>query len=168
MGLESEFRLFDFDPDQMPPEATAAIGRAVLAAIQNEELVVDAISAIARIDATALRITIMGCVASVKLEMLARWCELIVDDAVKAELREIISDLNQANARRNAICHNPLMVDAENGTLSRSQASRPKQIVKHGIVRRIDLTAAAIAEDADFIKGAGLRLNSFISRVFRR
>jgi hypothetical protein len=158
----SELTIYDFDPNNVPPEYLQAVGLVAMASASTESAMSDVIGGLCGLDniealalSTHMSVPLKDHVARALIELNAGSIEILdqVDD--------LLDDVTDAMDRRNAIIHNELITDPKTG-----------QILSHRLKARGSvqlelrpISVEEIKEDARLIYEAGLNLIAFMGML---
>jgi hypothetical protein len=151
--------IYDFDPNNLPPEYLQAIGLVAMASAQTESVIGDFIAALLGIDAIETLALTTHMVGPLKDHVVRALTEL---NAVSVEIVDQIDDLmdaiNEAMNRRNVIVHNALIMHPTTG-----------EILSHRLKARGSLqlelrpvSVEEIKQDASLIYEVGMALMGFM------
>jgi hypothetical protein len=151
--------IYDFDPNNLPPDYLQAIGLVAMAAAQTESLIGDFIGTLLGIDGIETLALTTHMNGPLKDHVVRALAEL---NAVSIEIIDQIDDLmdaiGDAMSRRNIIVHNPLIIHPDTG-----------EILSHRLKARGSLqlelrpiSVEEIKQDAGLIYEVGMDLVAFM------
>jgi len=151
--------VFDFDPNNLPPEYLRAVGLVAMASAQTESIMQDLIGGLLGIDNIESLALAAHMPAPLKDHVARALIEMNATASVYVDLLdELLDAVNEALAKRNVIVHNPLLRHPETG-----------EIFSHRLKARgslqLELRPIKVEEmeqDAALIYEAGLALIQFM------
>lgn len=155
----TESVVYDFDPNNLPPDMLRAIGLVVAAAAQTEYVVQDFIGALLRIDNIQTRALTAQMSALLKDQVARSLAELEAPDIDELDaIDDLLDRVVRANELRNVIVHNAFMRDPTTGQVF-SHRERARGSLQ---IQLAELSAQALERDATEIYEAGMELMRFM------
>jgi hypothetical protein len=156
---DREMVIYDFDPNNLPPEYLRAVGLVAMASAQTESVVGDFIGCLLGIDnietlalTTHMAGPLKDHVARALIEMKTNSSN-VVDD-----VDDLLDAIDEAMKRRNVVVHNPLIIHP-----------KTKEVLSHRLKARGSLrlelrpiSVKEIEEDARLIHEVGMALVGFM------
>lgn len=156
----SGYRVFDFDPRNLPQELLAAIGLAITSSAQNEQFLQEAIAACAGMDAERGYAITTHMTMPLRFSALRSAAEIHIDDLdILDKLDEHLDRLDLAINKRNTIAHRQWARDPKTGELFTIKQSARARLETD----LIPMTVDQVKSDALFIYQTGIEFFQFLS-----
>ncbi|WP_457797639.1 hypothetical protein [Methylocystis sp. S23] len=164
--MSDTFKVYDFDPRNLPQELLSAIGLMAASTAQTEHIVEMAIHCFLGVDIEYGQAITSHMSMPQRLNCLMASAEIRIDDIESlVELEEIVEKIESSFNLRNAVIHHTWCVDPETDQISTVKTSA-RGTVKTDFVH---MTVDKVKADALVVYAAGISLMEFlIAREFRQ
>jgi hypothetical protein len=151
--------VYDFDPNNLPPEYLQAVGLVAMASAQTESIMQDLIGGLLGIDNIEALALSAHMAAPLKDHVARALIEMNATDAVYVDLLDDLLDaVAEALGKRNTIVHNPLLRHPDTGEIfsHRLKARGSLQLELRPV------TVDEMREDARLVYEAGIAVIQFM------
>ena len=155
----AETVIYDFDPNNLPPEYLQAVGLVAMSSAQTENVMQDFIGVLLGIDAIETLALTTHMAGPLKDHIIRALTELnAVSIDIVDEIDDLMDAINEAMGKRNVIVHNPLMMHPKTGEVlsHRLRARGSLQLELRPI------SVEEIQQDASLIYEVGMNLTTFM------
>jgi hypothetical protein len=153
------FKVYDFDPRNLPSDLLSAIGLMTASAAQTESCVEEAIAGCLGVDREYGQAVTTHMTAPLRDSVLRSVAEIKIDDLDALDkLDELLDAITAGYAKRNAVVHHAWCRDPDTGAIFTVKETSRSRV-------EIDLIAMSVDQvkgDALFVYEAGMALYSFL------